>query len=143
MLKDSVAKVTAVEQALERPRRRISRPFWPCHQVGATCTGCHRQPHIEQDANQQSIAAQGRAYLRQLPNFQKPNPNHYQPAFTNFPTTYNFGTGNVGGEGRWKRLHVLSHSGKHNPDPHPIGRTPGPGSRDCTGRGGGIITKSW
>jgi cytochrome c556 len=52
MLKDSVAKVIAVEEALNAPmpdQQAVQAAF---KQVGATCAGCHKQ-YREQDANQQ------------------------------------------------------------------------------------------
>ena len=52
MLKDSVAKVTAVEEALNAPmpdQQAVQAAF---KQVGATCAGCHKQ-YREQDENQQ------------------------------------------------------------------------------------------
>jgi cytochrome c556 len=52
MLKDSVAKVTAVEQALNAPTPDQQAVLAAFKQVGATCTGCHKQ-YREQDANQQ------------------------------------------------------------------------------------------
>jgi len=52
MLKDSVAKVTAVEQALNAPTPDQQAVLAAFKQVGATCAGCHKQ-YREQDANQQ------------------------------------------------------------------------------------------
>jgi cytochrome c556 len=52
MLKDSIAKVTAVEQALNAPtpdQQAVQAAF---KQVGATCAGCHKQ-YREQDEKQQ------------------------------------------------------------------------------------------
>jgi cytochrome c556 len=51
MLKDSVAKVTAVEQALDAPMPDQQAVLAAFKQVGATCTACHKQ-YREQDANQ-------------------------------------------------------------------------------------------
>jgi cytochrome c556 len=52
MLKDSVAKVTAVEQALNAPMPDQQAVLAAYKQVGATCTACHKQ-YREQDENQQ------------------------------------------------------------------------------------------
>ena len=52
MLKDSIAKVTAVEQALNAPTPDQQAVLAAFKQVGATCAGCHKQ-YREQDANQQ------------------------------------------------------------------------------------------
>ena len=52
MLKDSVAKVTAVEQALSAPMPDQQAVLAAYKQVGATCAACHKQ-YREQDANQQ------------------------------------------------------------------------------------------
>jgi cytochrome c556 len=52
MLKDSVAKVTAVEQALNAPMPDQQAVLAAFKQVGATCAGCHKQ-YREQDENQQ------------------------------------------------------------------------------------------
>ena len=52
MLKDSVAKVTAVEQALNGPMPDQQAVLAAYKQVGATCAACHKQ-NREQDANQQ------------------------------------------------------------------------------------------
>ena len=49
MLKDSVAKVTAVEQALNAPMPDQQAVLAAFKQVGATCTACHKQ-YREQDA---------------------------------------------------------------------------------------------
>jgi cytochrome c556 len=52
MLKDSIAKVTAVEQALNVPmpdQQTVQAAF---KQVGGTCAACHKA-YREQDANQQ------------------------------------------------------------------------------------------
>jgi cytochrome c556 len=51
MLKDSVAKVTAVEQALNAPMPDQEAALAAFKQVGATCTACHKQ-YREQDENQ-------------------------------------------------------------------------------------------
>jgi cytochrome c556 len=51
MLKDSVAKVTAVEQALNAPMPDQQTVLAAFKQVGATCTACHKQ-YREQDENQ-------------------------------------------------------------------------------------------
>lgn len=52
MLKDSVAKVTAVEQALNAPMPDQQAVLAAYKQVGATCTACHKQ-YRDQDENQQ------------------------------------------------------------------------------------------
>jgi hypothetical protein len=52
MVKDSVAKVTAVEQALSTPMPDQQTILAAFKQVGATCAACHKQ-YREQDANQQ------------------------------------------------------------------------------------------
>ena len=52
MLKDSIAKVTAVEQALSAPTPDQQAVLASFKQVGATCAACHKQ-YREQDANQQ------------------------------------------------------------------------------------------
>jgi len=52
MLKDSIAKVTAVEQALNAPAPDQQAVLAVFKQVGATCAACHKQ-YREQDANQQ------------------------------------------------------------------------------------------
>jgi cytochrome c556 len=52
MLKDSIAKVTAVEQALNAPTPDQQAVLAAFKQVGATCAGCHKQ-YREQDENQQ------------------------------------------------------------------------------------------
>jgi cytochrome c556 len=52
MLKDSVAKVTAVEQALNAPMPDQQAVLAAFKQVGATCAACHKQ-YREQDENQQ------------------------------------------------------------------------------------------
>ena len=52
MLKDSVAKVTAVEQALNAPMPEQQTVLAAFKQVGATCAACHKQ-YREQDENQQ------------------------------------------------------------------------------------------
>jgi cytochrome c556 len=52
MLKDSIAKVTAVEQALNAPMPDQQAVLAAFKQVGATCGACHKQ-YREQDANQQ------------------------------------------------------------------------------------------
>ena len=51
MLKDSVAKVTAVEQALNAPMPDQQAVLAAFKQVGATCAACHKQ-YREQDENQ-------------------------------------------------------------------------------------------
>ena len=52
MLKDSIAKVTAVEQALNAPMPDQQAVLGAFKQVGATCAACHKQ-YREQDENQQ------------------------------------------------------------------------------------------
>jgi Cytochrome C' len=52
MLKDSVARVTAVEEALNAPMPDQQAVLAAFKQVGATCTACHKQ-YREQDENQQ------------------------------------------------------------------------------------------
>jgi cytochrome c556 len=52
MLKDSVAKVTAVEQAVNAPMPDQQAVLAAFKQVGATCAACHKQ-FREQDENQQ------------------------------------------------------------------------------------------
>jgi cytochrome c556 len=52
MLKDSVAKVTAVEQALSAASPDQQAALAAFKQVGATCAACHKQ-YREQDENQQ------------------------------------------------------------------------------------------
>jgi hypothetical protein len=52
MLKDSIAKVTAVEQALSAPMPDQQAVLAAFKQVGATCAACHKQ-YREQDENQQ------------------------------------------------------------------------------------------
>jgi cytochrome c556 len=52
MLKDSIAKVTAVEQALNAPMPDQQAVLAAFKQVGATCAACHKQ-YREQDENQQ------------------------------------------------------------------------------------------
>jgi hypothetical protein len=52
MLKDSVAKVTAVEQSLNAPTPDQQTVLAAFKQVGATCAACHKQ-YREQDENQQ------------------------------------------------------------------------------------------
>ena len=51
MLKDSIAKVTAVEQALNAPMPDQQTVLAAFKQVGATCAACHKQ-YREQDENQ-------------------------------------------------------------------------------------------
>ena len=51
MLKDSVVKVTAVEQALNAPMPDQQAVLAAFKQVGATCTACHKH-YREQDENQ-------------------------------------------------------------------------------------------
>ena len=51
MLKDSVGKVTAVEQALNAPMPDQQAVLAAFKQVGATCAACHKQ-YREQDENQ-------------------------------------------------------------------------------------------
>jgi cytochrome c556 len=52
MLKESVAKVTAVEQTLNAPMPDQQAVLAAYKQVGATCAACHKQ-YREQDENQQ------------------------------------------------------------------------------------------
>jgi cytochrome c556 len=52
MLKDSVAKVTAVEEAVSAPMPDQPAALAAFKQVGATCAACHKQ-YREQDENQQ------------------------------------------------------------------------------------------
>ncbi len=52
MLKDSIAKVSAVEQALNAASPDQQAVLAAFKQVGATCAACHKQ-YREQDANQQ------------------------------------------------------------------------------------------
>ena len=52
MLKDSVAKVTAVEEAVSAPMPDQQAALAAFKQVGATCAACHKQ-YREQDENQQ------------------------------------------------------------------------------------------
>jgi cytochrome c556 len=52
MLKGSVAKVNAVEQALNAPMPDQQAVLAAYKQVGATCAACHKQ-YREQDENQQ------------------------------------------------------------------------------------------
>ena len=52
LLKDSVAKVTAVEEALSAPMPDQQAALAAFKQVGATCAACHKQ-YREQDENQQ------------------------------------------------------------------------------------------
>jgi hypothetical protein len=52
MVKDSIAKVTAVEQALSAPTPDQQAVLGAFKQVGATCAACHKQ-YREQDENQQ------------------------------------------------------------------------------------------
>jgi cytochrome c556 len=52
MLKDSIAKVSAVEQALNASTPDQQAVLAAYKQVGATCAACHKQ-YREQDANQQ------------------------------------------------------------------------------------------
>ena len=52
MLKDSIGKVTAVEQALSAPMPDQQAVLAAFKQVGATCAACHKQ-YREQDENQQ------------------------------------------------------------------------------------------
>jgi cytochrome c556 len=52
MLKDSIAKVTAVEQGVNAPTPDQQAVLAAFKQVGATCTACHKQ-YREQDENQQ------------------------------------------------------------------------------------------
>jgi len=52
MLKDSIAKVSAVEEAVSAPTPDQQAVLGAFKQVGATCTACHKQ-YREQDENQQ------------------------------------------------------------------------------------------
>jgi cytochrome c556 len=52
ILKDSVAKVTAVEQALNGPMPDQQAVLAAFKQVGTTCAACHKQ-YREQDESQQ------------------------------------------------------------------------------------------
>jgi cytochrome c556 len=52
MLKDSIAKVTAVEQALNAPMPDQQAVLAAFKQVGATCAACHKQ-YRDQDESQQ------------------------------------------------------------------------------------------
>jgi cytochrome c556 len=52
MLKDSLAKVTAVEEAVSAPMPDQQAALAAFKQVGATCAACHKQ-YREQDENQQ------------------------------------------------------------------------------------------
>jgi cytochrome c556 len=52
MLKDSLAKVTAVEEAVAAPMPDQQAALAAFKQVGATCAACHKQ-YREQDENQQ------------------------------------------------------------------------------------------
>jgi hypothetical protein len=52
MLKDSIAQVTAVEQAVSAPMPDQQAALAAFKQVGATCAACHKQ-YREQDENQQ------------------------------------------------------------------------------------------
>jgi cytochrome c556 len=52
MVKDSIAKVTAVEQALNAPMPDQQAVLAAFKQVGGTCAACHKQ-YREQDENQQ------------------------------------------------------------------------------------------
>jgi cytochrome c556 len=52
MLKDSVAKITAVEEAVSAPMPDQQAALAAFKQVGATCAACHKQ-YREQDENQQ------------------------------------------------------------------------------------------
>lgn len=52
MLKDSIAKVSAVEAAVSAPMPDPQAVLGAFKQVGATCTACHKQ-YREQDENQQ------------------------------------------------------------------------------------------
>lgn len=51
MLKDSIAKVSAVEQALSTPTPDQQAVLGAFKEVGATCAACHKQ-YREQDENQ-------------------------------------------------------------------------------------------
>ncbi|HEY1303758.1 MAG TPA: cytochrome c [Vicinamibacterales bacterium] len=52
MLKDSISKVTAVEEAVSAPMPDQQTVLAAFKQVGATCAACHKQ-YREQDENQQ------------------------------------------------------------------------------------------
>ena len=52
MLKDSLARVTAVEEAVSAPTPDQQAALAAFKQVGATCAACHKQ-YREQDENQQ------------------------------------------------------------------------------------------
>lgn len=52
MLKDSIAKVSAVEEAVSAPAPDQQAVLAAYKQVGATCAACHKQ-YREQDENQQ------------------------------------------------------------------------------------------
>ena len=52
MLKDSIAKVSAVEEAVSAPMPDQQAALAAFKQVGATCAACHKQ-YREQDENQQ------------------------------------------------------------------------------------------
>jgi len=52
MLKDSIARVTAVEEAISAPMPDQQGALAAFKQVGATCAACHKQ-YREQDENQQ------------------------------------------------------------------------------------------
>ena len=52
MLKDSIAKVAAVEEAVSAPMPDQQAALAAFKQVGATCAACHKQ-YREQDENQQ------------------------------------------------------------------------------------------
>jgi len=52
MLKDSIARVTALEEAVSAPMPDQQAVLGAFKQVGAACTACHKQ-YREQDENQQ------------------------------------------------------------------------------------------
>jgi hypothetical protein len=52
MLKDSIARVSAVEEAVSAPTPDQQAVLAAFKQVGATCAACHKQ-YREQDENQQ------------------------------------------------------------------------------------------
>ena len=52
MLKESIARVTAVEEAVSSPMPDQQAVLAAFKQVGATCAACHKQ-YREQDENQQ------------------------------------------------------------------------------------------
>jgi len=52
MLKDSLAKISAVEEAVSAPMPDQQAALAAFKQVGATCAACHKQ-YREQDENQQ------------------------------------------------------------------------------------------